>query len=42
MSGNRRPDLSSGSELNIYRNNQDMIATVAVQPNIDDSFLSRA
>jgi putative ribosome biogenesis GTPase RsgA len=36
-----RPDRSSISEVDIYRNNQNLIAVVAVPPNIDDNFLSR-
>jgi hypothetical protein len=36
-----RPDRSSVSEVYIYRNNQDTVAIAAVQPNINDNFLSR-
>jgi hypothetical protein len=36
-----RPDRPSVCEIYIYHNNQNMIAIVAVLPNINDKFLSR-
>jgi hypothetical protein len=36
-----KPDRSSISEVNIYRNNQNMITVVAVLRNNDDDFVSR-
>jgi hypothetical protein len=35
------PDRSALSEVYVYRNNQNMIAIVAIRPNIDEDFLSR-
>jgi hypothetical protein len=37
-----RSDRTSASEVNVYLNNQDMIAIIAVQPNTDDKFVSRS
>jgi hypothetical protein len=36
-----RPDCLSISVVDIYRNNQNMIAIVAVRPNIDNNFSRR-
>jgi hypothetical protein len=38
MRDKARRDLS---KAHVYRNNQNMVAIVAVQPNIDDTFRSR-
>jgi hypothetical protein len=41
MSEKVRPDRSSVSDLDIDRNNQNMIGIVTARPNITDNFLSR-
>jgi hypothetical protein len=40
MKGKARPDRAFVSKLYIYHNNENMITSIAVRPNIDNNFIS--